>query len=98
MRHHHPAGCGECHGPVIWATTPLNKRIPLNPGPDPEGNAAAYRDGTGRWRARILRQDEQPRGYERRYMPHFATCPARAKKQQPEPAKVIPFRRRRRSA
>lgn len=73
----HPAACGECLEPVTWAWTALGKRLPLNPAPDPDGNAAAYRDGTGRWCARILRKNEQPLGYERRYMPHFATCPAR---------------------
>ena len=93
----HPAGCDKCHAPVLWALTPLNKRMPLNPAPDPGGNVAAYRDGTGRLRCRVLRKDEQPAGYERRYMPHFATCPACAK-ERPQPAKVIPFRRRRRSA
>ncbi len=93
----HPAACDKCRAPVRWALTPLGKRIPLNPHPDPDGNVAAYRDGTGRWVARVLHKDEQPLGWERRYMPHFATCTARAK-QQARAANVIPFRRRRRSA
>jgi hypothetical protein len=89
----HPASCDKCRAPVLWALTAMGKRMPLNPQPDPDGNAAAYRDGTGRWRARVLHKDEHPLGYERRYMPHFATCPARAR-QQAGPAKVLPFRRR----
>jgi hypothetical protein len=96
---HHPAGCGECHAPVIWALTPLGKRIPLNPRQDPDGNVAAYRDGTGRWCARVLKKDEQPQGYERLYMPHFATCPARRRSSRPSQAggaEVIDLRSRRR--
>lgn len=69
--------CDGCHARIAWARTPLNKSMPIDPTPNPDGNVAAYRDGTGRWRARVLRAGEQPAGYERRYMPHFATCPAR---------------------
>lgn len=79
MKQRHPAECGECQASVIWAFTPMGKRMPLDPEPNAEGNTAAYRDGTGRWRARVLRTGEQPAGYERLYMPHFATCPVRKK-------------------
>lgn len=74
--------------------------MPLNPRPDPAGNVAAYRDGTGRWCARVLHKDEQPAGWQRRYMPHFATCPARVRQdtagQQPG-AEVIDLNSRRRT-
>ena len=69
--------CGLCRAPVLWALTANRKRIPLDPEPDPDGNQAAYRDGTGGWRTRQLGEGQEPAGYERRMMPHFATCTKR---------------------
>ena len=50
--------CTGCSERIVWARTPLNKSMPLDPAPDADGNVAAYRDGTGRWRARVLLRDE----------------------------------------
>ena len=87
-------GCGQR---ILWARTVNNRPIALNPVPDPEGNQAVYRDGTGTWLTRQLRDGEEPYGYERRLMPHVATCPlekerrARAKEaRQPVPENVVP--------
>jgi hypothetical protein len=78
--------CSACRKPVLWALTVNNKRIPLDPRPDPDGNQAAYRDGTGGYRTRQLKDDQEPSGYERRYMPHFATCTRRDKPATAAPA------------
>lgn len=89
-----PVSCGTCGRPLLWARTVNNKPIPLDQAPDPEGNQAVYRDGTGGWRTRQLRQGEEPFGYERRYMPHAATCgspEAVVVPIRPLPANVIPI-------
>lgn len=68
--------CGRCGRPIVWARTPTGKRMPLDPDPCDDGNVAAYRDGLDRVQARVLTKDEEPKSYERRRMPHFATCGA----------------------
>lgn len=47
-----PGYCGSCLKRVIWAWTVNGKPFALDPAPDPAGNQAAYRDGTGRWLTR----------------------------------------------
>ena len=53
-----------------------NDRLPSAGGDIDPRNVAAYRDPAGRWWARVLKRGEEPLGYERRFMPHFATCPS----------------------
>lgn len=90
-----PRYCPDCQQPLRWAVTAANsKRIALDPEPDPEGNQAAYPDEVGTLRTRQLRKDEKPLGYERRYMPHVASCPAK-RPPAPLPANVIPINRNR---
>ena len=71
--------CRECRRPILWALTDLNRRMPVDPKPDPEGNQACWRDGPRVWRARSLDRKgaPEPREWKHRFMPHFATCPAR---------------------
>ena len=77
-------GCDSCTAAIVWAVTQDRKRrMPLNAEPDDAGNVAAYHDQTGRLIARVLRKNEEPHGYERRYMPHFATCPGWQKRHRP---------------
>ena len=66
--------CSRCFAPIVWAITQASKRQPLDAAPDPAGNVAAYRDVADNWRARSLRDGEEPLRYERRMMPHHATC------------------------
>lgn len=93
--------CPSCRKAVTWATTENAKRLAVNPEPDPEGNQAVYRDGTGRWLTRQLGKDAAPFGWERRYMPHVATCTGDRQRGEPQapaplPANVIPISRARR--
>jgi hypothetical protein len=68
----HP--CTYCHQPVLWAITAAGKRQPLNPEPDELGNVVAHRDVHGTWRCRVPNDREPQQGYEKRLMPHAATC------------------------
>lgn len=81
--------CAACRQPVIWALTERNKRMPLDPEPDPAGNQAAYRDGTGRWLARQLGEGSEPFAYERRLMPHVATCTGPQQRRAPQAPAVL---------
>ena len=91
--------CPDCREPVIWALTVNRKRLALDPEPHPDGNQAAYRNHTETWLTRQLRRGEEPLGYERRFMPHIATCAKREPKPRAAlalvglPSNVIPFRR-----
>jgi hypothetical protein len=66
-----PGGCGTA---IVWAVTEAGRRQALNPEPDEAGNVAAYRDGMNTWRARTLKDGEDPWAHEKRYMPHAAVC------------------------
>ncbi|MEU3600904.1 hypothetical protein ABZ714_19595 [Streptomyces sp. NPDC006798] len=67
--------CPRCGRPVLWTVTAAGRRLPVNPGPDPAGNAAVYTDATGRVRSRALTTLRPvPEHAEWRAMPHPATC------------------------
>lgn len=87
----------DCGQRLLWARTVNNRSVALNPVQDPDGNQAAYRDGTGTWLTRQLKDGEEPYGYERRLMPHVATCPREKERReqakqakQPVPENVVP--------
>lgn len=67
--------CPGCQQHVIRARTEARRWQLLDPKPVPDGPVAAYRDGTGTWRARTLKPGEEPCTHEQRFMPHPATCP-----------------------
>lgn len=73
--------CLNCGRDVLWTVTEAGKRLAVDPAPNPEGNAAVYRDGTGTWRSRRPSAELPLAEWERQHMPHVATCPA----QHPEP-------------
>ena len=88
-----PPYCDDCWQPVIWALTAANgKWIALDPEPNPEGNQAVYADQARTLRTRQLGKNSEPLGYERRHMPHVATCPKR-RQAPPVPSNVIPITR-----
>lgn len=68
--------CKACATTVLWVRMPSGKVMPVNPVPDDEGNVTAMRDGRGVWVGHVLKADERPMPYEKRFMPHFATCGA----------------------
>jgi hypothetical protein len=88
--------CFRCEEEVTWAWTVNGKMLALNPAPDENGNQAAHRDVRGAWVTRQVGKNGKLAGFERRYMPHVATCPQRQRKAanaMPR-AKVIPVTRK----
>lgn len=84
-----PRSCLRCGARVRWAVTAANNQpMPLNWDQDPAGNQAAYYDGTATLRTRQLKDGQEPYGYERRYMPHAATCVKPG--EQPPPRPPVP--------
>ncbi|MEV0441853.1 hypothetical protein AB0I84_06080 [Streptomyces spectabilis] len=68
--------CPTCLAAIRWAITVHGKRQPVNADPDPQGNLAAYTDGTGTLRVRVLTAErDRLEGAEWQAMPHAATCP-----------------------
>ncbi|PSK52411.1 hypothetical protein B0E38_04737 [Streptomyces sp. 111WW2] len=86
---HRPAQCGACGSDVLWTITDAGKRLAVNARPDPEGNTAAYRDGTGTWRSRRPTDELPMAPWERLYMPHVATCSARRPAEPPETTRCL---------
>lgn len=82
--HRRLARCGDCGGDVLWTITDAGRRLAVNPDPDDAGNTAAYRDGTGTWRSRRPNDELPIAPWERLYMPHVATCPARRPAELPD--------------
>lgn len=70
-----------CGAEIVFARTAMGKSMPLDiaryADDDELANVALFRDAGGNMVARVLRKGEQPEPYERRAMPHFATCVAR---------------------
>ena len=85
--------CDGCLARIRWAITAHGKRQPVNADPDPKGNLAAYTDGTGTLRVRVLSSERNRlEGLEWQAMPHAATCPT-PRPQVPRPSSR-PGRRR----
>jgi len=80
--------CSACRQPVVWAFTAKGKRLALNPDPDPAGNQAAYRDHRPTWLTRQLKDGEEPFTWERRHMPHVATCTGLQRRTAPRAPQV----------
>lgn len=70
------AHCPDCHHPIRWTLTEAGRNLAVDPDPDPGGNAAVWRDGTGTLRSRRPSAELPLTGWERLHMPHVATCPA----------------------
>lgn len=71
--------CDNCPAQVRWAYTASGARMPLDPNPDPAGNFVIDRlDERNNEHGHVLKKDEDPVGL--RYVPHFATCPAKRRK------------------
>lgn len=75
--------CDECGQGVMWARTLAGRQMmPVDPEPYPDDDATAtlarQPSTTGDYVRTITTAEPLIDGVERRYMPHFATCPARA--------------------
>lgn len=84
------SSCAGCHRTVVWAITVAGpngrggKYMPLDPVEDLAGNVAITAPRRGRLLARALTKGETfDRPHEYAGMPHFATCPARARPELP---------------
>jgi hypothetical protein len=83
--------CMQCHRDVVWTVTDAGKRLAVDPEPDETGNTAVYRDGTGTHRSRRPSDDLPTMAWEKLYVPHVATCPARQRPPtQKRPATLPP--------
>lgn len=74
------AKCRNCHAPVRWVLTSTNrKRMPLDPGPVPDGNVWVdhIEDGMPVVNV-VLCHDDVPRSEPLSYQSHFVSCPDRA--------------------
>jgi hypothetical protein len=81
-----PVPCGSCAAKgtralIIFVPVANNagrrlKAMPLNADPDPSGNVAVTRTGTGALRGRVLVGAQKAIPPEVTYCPHFATCVA----------------------
>ncbi|MGO4421720.1 hypothetical protein AB4Z54_24200 [Streptomyces sp. MCAF7] len=88
--------CPDCGRDLLWTVTEAGKRLAVDPEPNPVGNAAVYRDGTGTWRSRRPSAELPLAGWERLHMPHVATCPAQrpAPELPPDVVELAAHRRR----
>lgn len=68
--------CDDCRTARIrWALTARGRRQAVDAEPNAAGNLAAYRDGTGTLRVRVLTAErDRLEGLEWQAMPHVATC------------------------
>lgn len=72
--------CRNCGAFIVWAWTGhKGRRMPLDAteyaADDRAANVAIRRDHTGRLLCRVIDADNGLAAFERRRMPHFATCP-----------------------
>ncbi|MFC7791311.1 hypothetical protein [Streptomyces cinereoruber] len=83
--------CGRCGLGVLWTVTEAGNRLAVDPTPNPEGNSAVYRDGTGTYRSRRPTEELPLMGWERLHMPHVPTCEAQRSTPAPAPVRTGPL-------
>lgn len=66
------AKCSACQAPIIWLKTTNGRSMPLDVTPNPEGNVV-IKDGLAVVLGGVEAAD--PLIGERRFMPHWSTCP-----------------------
>jgi len=78
--------CRSCDAPVRWAVVAAsNKRMPLDPDPDPEGNVILLEGGTVRvlTAAALAIRHALPGGPGPLYRSHFSSCVHAAQHRKP---------------
>lgn len=70
------AYCPKCGQPVRRMITRAGRLQLMEPEPDDTGNVVAYLDGTQTWRARSNLAEHPQQPWEKRFLPHAATCTA----------------------
>jgi hypothetical protein len=89
---HDVVRCDGCLERIRWAITVNGRRQALNADPDESGNLAAYTDGTGTLKVRVLTKERPSlEGAEWQAMPHVATC--KRPRQTPRPRAASRTRR-----
>jgi hypothetical protein len=81
--------CRGCKAAIRWAVVePSGKRMPLDPGPDADGNV--YTVHASPLTVRVIRHSDAVPAGVKRWMPHFRTCPERTRRKprQPKPQQV----------
>lgn len=77
----------ECRAEIRMAPGEGDKDLPVDLDPRPDGNLVWRRSSAGAWRMHVLKKGETPDPAERRFMSHFATCPAAEKfRRRPGPS------------
>lgn len=80
--------CRACGQTIRWSQTEAAKRQALNPEPDPSGNTVARLGANRTWYSRVPTAELPQATFERRFMPHAATCTATKPAQLPLPLAV----------
>ncbi|MEV6124412.1 hypothetical protein AB0M23_28545 [Streptomyces sp. NPDC052077] len=81
---HDVATCPSCGRPIRWAITARARRQAVDAAPDPAGNLAVHKDGTGTLKVRVLSPERPTLEHaEWQAMPHAATCPAPRSRTRP---------------
>ncbi|MER7707197.1 hypothetical protein ABTX81_30390 [Kitasatospora sp. NPDC097605] len=93
--------CRTCLQQVRRTTTAAGRVQYVDPEPNDNGNVVARLDATGTWHSRVPDADLPQAPYERRFMPHAATCTAAgrtlAPARLPDNVASLDARRRRRN-
>jgi hypothetical protein len=79
--------CRRCGRPIGWVLTDKNRRMPIDPEPDDDGNVICHYEA-GVLRATVLSKGN-PRPAGVAFMPHFATCSALARRTRRDAAREI---------
>lgn len=71
--------CRDCHVPIRFVRLDTGNAMPVNPLPNRDGNVAARIAG-GRLVGFVISRDHRPGPLDSlRFMPHHATCEAKAR-------------------
>lgn len=79
--------CTSCKAAIVWAETVAGNRMPLDAGPNPDGNVIAVGHTGEHMVVKVGTAEElAATPADRRYLSHFATCthPDRHRRRKPK--------------